>query len=52
MFEEGQAVVHQLWGKGRVVEGNTEGGTIITAEFPEQGTKRMDLRFAKLEKAS
>jgi hypothetical protein len=51
-FEEGQTVVHQAWGKGKVIEGNTGGGTIITAEFPKQGKKKMDLRFAKLELAS
>lgn len=51
-YKEGQKVVHQAWGEGKVVEGNDDGGTIITAEFPKQGRKRMDLRFAKLSKAS
>lgn len=50
-YKEGQTVVHQTWGKGKVVEGNSEGGTIITAKFPKKGTKKMDLRYAKLEKA-
>jgi hypothetical protein len=51
-FRQGQTVLHGAWGKGRVVEGNDDGGTIITAEFPEKGVKKMDLRFAKLEKVS
>ncbi|MBW3625775.1 MAG: DUF3553 domain-containing protein, partial [Armatimonadetes bacterium] len=42
----------QAWGKGTVVEGNRDGGTIITAEFPKTGKKKMDLRYAKLEKVS
>ena len=51
-YAKGQAVLHKTWGRGEVVEGNDDGGTIITAEFPSQGRKKMDLRFAKLEKVS
>ena len=51
-YKEGQTVIHKAWGQGKVIEGNDDGGTIITAEFPKQGKKKMDLRFAKLERAS
>ena len=49
VFVEGQEVVHSAWGRGKFVVGNTDGGSLITAEFAAQGAKRMDLRYANLE---
>jgi len=51
-YQEGQPIHHELWGTGKVLSGNLNGGTIITAEFPQQGKKTMDLRFAKIQAVS
>ncbi len=48
-FEAGQKVIHPAWGEGVIVEGNAEGETLVTIEFPEQGVRKLDIRFAKLK---
>ena len=50
IFQKGQSILHRMWGRGRVVIGNTDGGNLVTVEFPEQGQKRMDLRFSEFSK--